>query len=160
MPYVAIILYLCACMKNKTNIMSDNSLGIPTNYTLCFQADCENAETCARYFAGKHAGDRDVSMTVLPAARKDGTCKWYQRLRTINAAYGFDSLFADVKAKDAPVLRQKIKDYLGGNGSYYDFHHGRRLLTPEQQKWITALFNSYGYNGNLVFDGYKEGYDW
>lgn len=147
-------------MKNKTSIMNDDNLGIPTNYTLCFQADCENAETCARYFAGKHAGDRDASMTVLPAARKEGACKWYQRLRTIKAAYGFDTLFGEVKAKDAPTLRRKMKSYLGGNGSYYDFHHGRRLLTPEQQEWIAALFSSYGYSDNLVFDGYKECIDW
>jgi hypothetical protein len=50
--------------------------------------------------------------------------------------------------------------YLGGNGTYYRYDHGERLLTPEQQDWIINLFKQYGYTDNLEFDGDKEVYDW
>lgn len=47
----------------------------------------------------------------------------------------------------------------GGNTTYYRFHHGERLLTPEQQKWIINLFRRHGYTEELHFDGYRNVYD-
>ena len=76
-----------------------------------------------------------------------------------HAAWGFDTLFVDVKQRDASPLRSAIKDYLGGNGTYYRYHNGERLLTPEQQDHILGLFRQRGYTDNLRFDGYRDVYD-
>ena len=49
--------------------------------------------------------------------------------------------------------------YLGGNTTYYRYHNGERLLTPEQQEWIINLFRRHGYTDELRFDEYRDLYD-
>ena len=140
--------------------MPSSDLGLPKDYIFCFLSECPFSKDCARFFAGQHTGDCELGTVVLPAAMKGGKCKWFQRLRIIHGAWGFNKLFDEVKAKDAHYLRKTIKDYLGGNGTYYLYQHGNKLLTPEQQEWIKSLFRRYGYNDELEFDGYKDAYDW
>lgn len=147
-------------MKDETNIMNEASLNIPKEYIFCFQSDCPKAAECIRHFAGQHIDDRPLSTTVQPGARKHGECKWYKEARTMQGAWGFNTLFSEAKAKDAPTLRQAIKNYLGGNGTYYRYQHGEMLLSPEQQEWILSLFKRYGYTDGLVFDGYQNMIDW
>lgn len=133
---------------------------IPAGYAFCFQDECPLADTCARRFAGRHTGGRNCCTAVLPAAREGGDCPYYKETRKIRGAWGFASLFDEVRAKDAPTLRRLVKAYLGGNGTYYQYHNGNRLLTPEQQRWVLSLFAEHGYSGALGFDGYRDVYDW
>ena len=74
----------------------------------------------------------------------------------IHAAWGFNSLFEDVKHADYTPLRETIKNYLGSHTSYYRYHRGEKLLTPEQQQWILDLFAQYGYTNELHFDSYRD----
>jgi hypothetical protein len=45
---------------------------------------------------------------------------------------------------------------LGSHTSYYRYHRGEKLLTPEQQQWILDLFAQYGYTNELHFDSYRD----
>ena len=133
---------------------------IPPSFHRCFQSDCPKADTCARFLAGQHLREEQIcGPAVYPAARTGSRCQMYKQTRVIHAAYGFKTIFAEVKRKDDTPLRDRIKAYLGGNTAYYRYHHGERLLTPEQQCWIINLFHAYGYNDNLRFDGYRDLYD-
>lgn len=147
-------------MASADNIQQSAGLGMPTDYIYCFQAECPMAEQCIHFYAGQHIGNVRIGSTVFPAARANGTCGYYKLKRTIHGAWGFRALFDEAKAKDASSLRRQIKDYLGGNGTYYRYHKGERLLTPGQQEWIISLFKRYGYSANLVFDGYRDAIDW
>ncbi len=133
---------------------------IPASFARCFQGDCPKAGACVRFLAGKHVPAGKLSgPAVYPTARRGDDCELYKPTRVIRAAYGFTALFAEVKRKDDTPLRDRLKAYLGGNTTYYRYHHGERLLTPEQQEWILALFRRKGYTEGLRFDGYKELYD-
>lgn len=133
---------------------------IPPSYDRCFQGDCPKADSCARFLAGKYLPEGQVAgPAVYPSARQGDTCVCYRQTRVIRAAYGFSALFAEVKKKDDTPLRNCIKAYLGGNTTYYRYHHGERLLTPEQQEWIIALFRQRGYTDELRFDRYRDLYD-
>ncbi len=146
---------------NISNIkIPAESLGIPEEYLFCFQSECSRCQTCAHYVAGGLARQRKTAQTVLSAACSDGKCPWYKEFRTIRAAYGTKAMLGELKAKDASVVRYLIKDYLGGNGTYYDYQHGRKVLTPEQQDWIKALLRRYGYTGMPDFDNYRDTIDW
>lgn len=108
---------------------------IPPSYCRCFQSDCSKSDSCARFLAGKHLPEGWVTgPAVYPTARQGATCVCYKQTRIIHAAYGFRALFAEVKKKDDTPLRDRIKTYLGGNTTYYRYHNGERLLTPEQQE--------------------------
>ena len=77
----------------------------------------------------------------------------------MRGAWGFDPIFAEVKQKYSTRLRNDIKQFLGGHGTYYRYCNGSRLLTPEKQEWIVSLFRNCGYTDNLTFDYYEDVYD-
>lgn len=133
---------------------------IPYTFSRCFQSDCPQADTCAHFLANKFIIKGQVSgPAIYPTSRLNGTCVCYKQTGIIHAAYGFKALFAEIKKKDEKPIRDRIKKYLGGNTAYYRYHHGKRLLSPDQQEWILALFRQHGYTEELHFDGYRDIYD-
>lgn len=133
---------------------------IPYTFSRCFQSDCPQADTCAHFLASKFIIKGQVSgPAIYPTSRLNGTCVCYKQTGIIHAAYGFKALFAEIKKKDEKPIRDRIKKYLGGNTAYYRYHHGKRLLSPDQQEWILALFRQHGYTEELHFDVYRDIYD-
>lgn len=133
---------------------------IPYTFSRCFQSDCPQADTCAHFLASKFIIKGQVSgPAIYPTSRLNGTCVCYKQTGIIHAAYGFKALFAEIKKKDEKPIRDRIKKYLGGNTAYYRYHHGKRLLSPDQQEWILALFRQHGYTEELHFDGYQDIYN-
>lgn len=133
---------------------------IPYTFSRCFQSDCPQADTCAHFLASKFIIKGQVSgPAIYPTSRLNGTCVCYKQTGIIHAAYGFKALFAEIKKKDEKPIRDRIKKYLGGNTAYYRYHHGKRLLSPDQQEWILALFRQQGYTEELHFDRYRDIYD-
>ena len=140
----------------------EQTVSVPAEYLYCFNTGCPREKECMRHFAAEHI-DKEiiVGTAVFPTAlQADGGCKRFKLKRVIKAAWGFEKLFREVRERHASLLRDKLKSYLGGNGTYYRYHHGDRLLTPEQQAWILDLFRRYGYTDGLEFDGYREVWDW
>lgn len=136
-------------------------MSIPPTYALCYIHSCPRAHQCMRYRAmALIAPTQKAGVCILPhALDHDGHCEYYREYREIKAAYGFTELLSNVKAKDATPLRVAIKQYLGGHGSYYRYHRGERLLTPQQQEWILSQFRELGYTHSLDFDHYVTTYD-
>lgn len=133
---------------------------VPACWAVCFINECPIVDRCLRHLAGLHMPkDTRFGLAVYPTALVGGQCSEFKQIRIVHAAYGFNALFTEVKQKHAAYLRQTIKNFLGGNGSYYRYHHGQLLLMPEQQQWILDLFRELGYTDSLVFDGYKDIYD-
>lgn len=138
---------------------------LPPSWLFCFLDGCPKAEQCIRHLSSTVIpDDKTVGFAVLPTALRPlqgdrGTCTHFKQIRKIRAAYGFKTLFEDVKRKDDTPLRDQLKAYLGSHGSYYRYNNGTKLLTPEQQDRILSIFRRWGYTENLQFDHYKEVYD-
>ena len=133
---------------------------IPPSFSPCFLNECPKTDTCLRFLAGKHIPDDKLGgLAIYPTVLKKDTCPCYKAIRVIHAAYGFNTLFKDIKLKDDTPLRNRIKAHVGGRSAYYRYHRGELLLTPEQQTWIIDLFRHYGYTEDLHFDGYRDVYD-
>ena len=73
-------------------------------------------------------------------------------------AWGFEKLFAEVKVKDAPLLRDKMRSYLGSKGQYYRYKLGQLKLLTEQQEYIKQLFAKFGYE-SVDFEHFSEEID-
>lgn len=43
---------------------------------------------------------------------------------------------------------------------YYEYMRGDRPLSPEQQNWIKNFVKSYGYDWEIPYDRYFEGYEY
>jgi len=99
---------------------------------------------------------REKGPCIFPSALKDGHCAYYASPEPQRVARGFRNLFDSAKALDVASMRAKLKHYLGGNGTYYLYRNGEKVLSEEQQSWIAQLFASYGYTEPLVFDSYES----
>ena len=144
-------------MENDNELTFDM---LPPSWTFCFLAGCPHAEQCLRHITTRLIPNDKISgSAVYPTVLKNPKCPYFKAAGKIHAAYGFDTLFENVKSKDEKYLRDSIKDYLGGHGTYYRYRNGEKLLTPEQQQWIIDLFRRYGYTKNLQFGHYKDVYD-
>ncbi len=130
---------------------------VPTSWALCFCEGCPRHADCLRYVAGRAVPDNLTwGNAVYPTAYRNGDCRHFRPVRVIHAAYGFRQLFREVKQRDYTPLRERMKAYLGGHGTYYRYNRGERLLTPEQQQWILDLFARYGYTEELAFEHYRD----
>ena len=133
---------------------------VPAGYVYCFNEQCPMREQCLRWLVGKRIDPKlTMAQTVLPTVLELPECPHYRKAELMRMAWGFDKLFAEVKSKDESLLRDSMKAYLGGNGTYSRYKLGRRLLTPEQQEHIIGLFQAKGYTEGLEFDHYVTVYD-
>lgn len=147
-------------MKNKVSDIETGRLSLPRSWAHCFKETCEQKENCLRHLTGASLpADKLFGMAVYPTAGTGGTCPFFREARTMNGAWGFASLFRNVKEKDHAQLRRRMKEYLGSNGTYYKYEHGTLFLTPAQQAWILALFREFGYEEGLAFEHYETTVD-
>ena len=130
---------------------------VPPSWRFCFCNECPKHDDCLRYQTGLCLpDDRTWGNAVYPTAYRNGDCQHFKQIRLIHAAYGFETLFSNVKQKDYTPLRELLKNYLGGHGTYYRYNRGERVLTPEQQEWIVRLFARHGYTEGIQFDHYRD----
>ena len=133
---------------------------VPSGYIRCFNEQCALHAECLRWQVGRHTDPcLTTAQTVLPTVLDMEACPHYQEAVQQRMAWGFNTLFAEVKRKDERPLRNAMTEYLGGVGTYSRYKLGRRLLTPEQQRHIMALFQQRGYADGLGFDHYMTVYD-
>ena len=106
---------------------------VPSIITYCFTEPCPMKDKCIHYLSALYDKDKkDRGEAIFPNALKDGKCKYFAPLRVVKMAWGFDKLFAEIKVKDAPALRAKMREYLGSKGQYYRYKLGKLKLLPEQ----------------------------
>ncbi len=134
---------------------------IPLTFALCFNASCPRTNYCLRYVAGTQLPEtKHYALSVLPRTlRANGECSMFKENAPIKGAYGFNTLFSNVRKKDVSFLREKVIECLGSQSGYYRYNKGTRLLLPVQQEKILQLFREHGYQENLRFDHYCETYD-
>ena len=164
--------------ESKVNVQSEQaSTSITTDTTVAKPKKAMNRLTVGGY--GEAVGSRmfysnnykrytDASLyknddikrghAIFPNALKNGKCEFFAPLRIVKMAWGFDKLFAEVKVKDAPLLRSEMRSYLGSKGQYYRYKLGQQKLLPEQQEHIKQLFARFGYK-DVDFEYFAEEID-
>lgn len=130
---------------------------IRKGWMICQQGECPKGGECLRHIVGQDVPDDiETAHIVMRGARKNGECRFFKPFRYIRAAKGMTNIFKDVRKEDYTQMRQVITRHLGGNGTYYRYRDGRKLLTPEQQQWIRDYFRRMGYAEEVEFDEYVE----
>lgn len=128
---------------------------LPYNWTYCFNDECQRKDECVCYLSRKYMkDDMLIARTVMPNAWKNKECAAFSQIRVLKVAWGFDSLFRDVKMRDASTLRLRLRSYLGSKGQYYRYKLGQLKLSPKQQKEVLQIFCDFGYD-DVKFDHYE-----
>lgn len=131
----------------------------PTDYPLCFNADCALAATCLRQIAAR-TGNRNEQfvLCVNPAVSGGNDCASYRPDTVVRMAYGMIHLYDQVLARDLSAIRSCIMAHFG-NGSYYLRRNGKRAISPGEQAYIVQVFRKHGYE-HVAFDRYQDEIDW
>ena len=134
---------------------------VPQMYAVCFNEQCPQHQQCVRYAAGQAvAKSKTHGSCVYPTTLKKGKCPMFQQLRTIRAAWGFRTLFADVQKKDYAKLRSEVIFYFSSESDFWRYNRGFYKLTPEQQQEILDIFRKHGYDPTKRnFQHYEEKVD-
>ena len=56
------------------------------------------------------------------------------------------------------AMRKELVDYFHGKRQYYWYMKGERALLPGQQDWMRQWLRGWGYEWELPFDRYEDGY--
>lgn len=133
---------------------------IPQWWAVCQQTSCPRSGECLRYQAFTQIPDGVRSWpSVLPQAAKEGECPCFVTSERLKMARGFGEIKNKVRARDVRMaIRLKLTEYLGSKGSYYRYKDGEKLLSPEQQRWILDLLESYGCPTENFFNQFEEAY--
>lgn len=134
---------------------------IPTWWPICTNQDCPMAKECLRCKACMEA---PVSVTrwasVLPNVLKDGRCSYFQKAEVVRMARGLNSIYKNVHSREARHgIRIDLTAHYGSKGAYYRYKDGERWLNPKEQQYIIDIIRSYGCQGEVSFDEYREAYD-
>lgn len=145
-------------MKNTEILEQSIAEGaVPKSFARCFLEQCGRKAECLHYQYYQLCSDKPVvAEAVCPEAVSGGECRCYVPVRVVREAWGFSTLFRDVRAADAPKLRRAMKTLVGSNSQYYRYKLGQLKLTPAQQAEIRRLFADYGYDG-VEFEHYSDG---
>ena len=132
-------------------------------YTVCFADHCPMKECCLRYLVGQKMPDATSTYRcVNPRFQDVGTtnCSLFRKADKVTFAKGMMHIFNDDMPKRVePHVRQSLisnhcRTY------YYEFRNGERLIPPSVQEEIRQYFREVGWNGEILFDGFAEDYEW
>jgi len=132
-------------------------------YTVCFADHCPMKECCLRYLVGQKMPDTTSTYRcVNPRFQDVGTtnCSLFRKADKVTFAKGMMHIFNDDMPKrvESHVRQSLISNHC--RTYYYEFRNGERLIPPSVQEEIRQYFREVGWNGEILFDGFAEDYEW
>lgn len=94
-----------------------------------------------------------------PHSRQRNQLYFFSPFRTVLFASGMDHLLDNIPHAMAVTIRKEMYSLMGRN-MYYRIRNKERLLHPDEQKQIAAIFSKHGIKFKPAFDKYIEKYDW
>ena len=87
-------------------------------------------------------------------------CSLFRKAEKVKYAKGMMHIFNDDMPKRVePYVRQSLISK-HCHTYYYEYRNGTRLIPPAVQEEIRQYFREAGWNGNVIFDGFIEDYEW
>ena len=135
---------------------------IPKNYLYCTHNKCPRHSKCLRYQAALCIPQTTPYYSAVNPnhiAGNETNCTFFSPFRTVLFASGMDHLLDNIPHAMAVTIRKEIYSLMG-RSMYYRIRNKERLLHPEEQKQIAAIFIKHGIKYEPTFDIYIEKYDW
>ena len=135
---------------------------IPKNYLYCTHNKCPRHNKCLRYQATLCMPQTLPYYSVVNPSHITGNennCTFFKPFRTSLFASGMDHLLDNIPHATAVIIRKEIYSLMG-RSMYYRIRNKERLLHPEEQKQIAAIFIKHEIKYEPTFDIYIEKYDW
>mgnify|MGYP003431012482 CR=1 FL=1 len=141
---------------------TENIVEIPATFICCMNSNCKMKETCLRFFATSLLSPEIEVFNALNPKNlpNDASCEYYKEKKLLRYAYGIpNTLFENIQHKNYKPLLDTLVNHFG-HTTYYNIKNGKRPIDEQEQEYIKQQFLAYGYQGDVVFKIYKEGYNW
>ena len=142
---------------------------IPKGYTYCFADElaCPKAGTCLRALAGGLSAEEPrikcvnaISPHYIKRLPSADACEFYRSDSPVRFAAGMTHLFDEVPHRVFATVRAAVMACFSCESYFYQSRKGERLITPEEQRRILAVFRRNVPGVTPVFDRYVDKEDW
>ena len=129
---------------------------------ICINTKCVHAKECVRvqtYLEGKN--QEEVISIINPAKLGDGSsCTHLAKRQKVLYAKGFLDIFDELPRRAAREITEELTSIFGKN-PYYKMRRGDRLIPPDKQAIIRAVFDRHGIPADTdIFDDMEEHEEW
>ena len=132
-------------------------------YMCCFCDQCPRHNQCLRYEVGQYADPQQhVVTSINPRYQKaaDGTCEYFRDNQPVLMPVGMQQRFYfDMPQHTMRQIKNRLIAALGRT-VYYQYHGGRRPITPQVHDLIQTTCQQAGWTQPLRFDSETENFVW
>lgn len=147
-------------MENKEEIFAAKAA---QGYLTCNNTQCQLHERCLRYDVSRHLTSKDLIVRMVNPNHKlvaANQCPLFRDNTPQRMVVGMKHHFyLDMPARIATGIKKRLIDH-NCRSTYYQYHNGKRPITPQMLAFIKQVCREEGWNQPLVFDGETEGFVW
>ena len=144
-------------MNKEESLRAQAAHNIP-----CFIHECPLHETCLHWLTGQYyGGDTHIVTCVNPnySTVNSQQCTMYQKDEIVKYAVGMMHIFDAIPYPIARITKKRLIN-LFSRKRFYEYRNGVRPIPPYEQQQIARVFQEEGWQGEIVYDGWKEDYLW
>ena len=128
----------------------------------CFMHECPLHETCLHWMINKYiTGEHRIVSCVNPYHPTVNTpqCSLYQKDDIVKYAIGMMHIFDAIPYPIARSVKKRLIN-LFSRKRFYEYRNGVRPIPPREQNQIARTFKEEGWDGEIVYDDWKEDFNW
>ena len=144
-------------MNKEESLRAQAAHNIP-----CFIHECPLHETCLHWLTGQYyGGDTHIVTCVNPnyPTVNSEQCIMYQKDEIVKYAVGMMHIFDAIPYPIARITKKRLIN-LFSRKRFYEYRNGVRPIPPYEQQQIARVFQEEGWQGEILYDGWKEDYLW
>ncbi len=144
-------------MNKEESLRAQAAYNIP-----CFIHECPLHETCLHWLTGQYyGGDTHIVTCVNPnyPTVNSHQCTMYQKDEIVKYAVGMMHIFDTIPYPIARITKKRLIN-LFSRKRFYEYRNGVRPIPPYEQQQIARVFQEEGWQGEILYDGWKEDYLW
>lgn len=144
---------------------------IPHNFIHCFATDgqCPKRRECLRALAAglplktphnHNLAIRTTDPRYIATLHGGENCLLFRSSAPKRYARGMSRMYDEVPGKVSAELRRLVQCCFSCRSYYFSSRKGERLISPEEQNQIAAVFRRLCPNIQPAYDEFEDTYDW
>ncbi len=130
------------------------------NGVVCQSQSCPKREHCLRNILKDYVPEQYPVATVVNLRNprmQDEDCQQYCPDQPVRMPLGISKMYDDIPSRQARDIKNHLIA-LFSRRRYYDYHCGRRPITPDIEATIRQTLLDFGWQQQPAFDDYTEEY--
>ena len=133
-----------------------------TKGVVCQSLDCPIREHCLRSILKDYVPEDYPVVTAVNLRNpkmQQADCPRYCPDEPVRMPLGLKQMYYDMPHRQERTVKNRLIS-LFSRKRYYEYHNGRRPVTPDVEATIRQTLLTSGWQAEPVFDGYVEEYLW